>query len=172
MDIIQQLLYISGYFLLNFVAIFFIISVIIYLIHSYYVITTDISESLRSELDSIESTLLSVITKTSAEDISFNCSLQYKLPLIESINIPLFNYYLTQGIDIYNQNDEAFREKCYYNKDLPYDTTPSYRPENLYQQQSIALNEGCSYVDTVKQENYIVVKCPIGTSISYTLSDA
>lgn len=33
MDIIQQLLYISGYFLLNFAAIFFIISVIIYLIH-------------------------------------------------------------------------------------------------------------------------------------------
>ena len=69
-------------------------------------------------------------------------------------------------------NNQAFGEKYYYNKDFPYDTTPSYRRENLYQQQSIALNEGCSYVDTVKQEHSIVVKCPIGTSISYTLLDA
>ena len=138
---------------------------------SYYIITTDIVESLRSELNNeIPSTLLSVTDGDTA--LNLDCSLHYKLPLIGSMNPPLFNYYLTQGIDIYNQNDEAFTEKCYYNKDLPYDTTPSYRRENLYQKQSIVLNDGCSYVDTVKQENYIVVSCPLNTSISYTLSDA
>ena len=68
---------------------------------SYYIITTDIVESLRSELNNeIPSTLLSVTDGDTA--LNLDCSLQYKLPLIGSMNPPLFNYYLTQGIDIYN----------------------------------------------------------------------
>ena len=40
-----------------------------------------------------------------------------KIALLNGMNPELYNYYISHGIDIYNPEDPAFKNKCYYNKD-------------------------------------------------------
>jgi hypothetical protein len=52
-----------------------------------------------------------------------------------------------QGIDMFNKHDPAFRTACkaYSDPDTGYDTTLSYRLENLRSNRTDCLNIGCSY---------------------------
>ena len=138
----------------------------------YYIITTDISDSLRSSLNNdIGSTLIAIREQNSTEDTILECAIQYRLALLSGMNVTLYNEYISKGIDIYNANDKAFTEKCYFNKDLDYDTTAVYRRKNIYQNKTIILNQGCSYVNETKEHNYIVVKCTLGSNIGYTIAN-
>ncbi len=138
----------------------------------YSIMTTDIIEVLREKLNyKIDSTLVSIQAENSTDDITLECSIEYMLALSLGMNITLYNEYISKGIDIYNANDKAFTEKCYFNKDLAYDTTASYRRKYIYQNKTIQLSEGCTYVNETKEHDYIVVKCNIGSNIGYTLID-
>ena len=71
-----------------------------------------------------------------------------------------YDLYKQAGIDIYNPNDKAFTEYCYYNTYFRYDLHQTHRKKNIYQNKTFALKglEGkCSYYGI--ENNQTIFNC-------------
>ena len=101
-------------------------------------------------------TLLS-ITKNGYK-IEENISLYYNVePLINST---LFNTYKENDIDIYNPNDKAFSEYCYYNTHFMYDLNQRYRMNKVFQNKTFiikGLEDRCKYISI--EDNKAIFNC-------------
>ena len=136
------------------------------------VVSTDITSELKNVLndDDIPSTLFTVIDKQSSEEIPISdCNVNIKFALPSTMNLELYNYYISKGIDIYNPKDEAFDKKCYHNKEMDFDMPVKYRREYLYQQKTLT-SEGCTRV--ANENGYVIMKCPLSGSLNVQLVDA
>ena len=137
------------------------------------IVSTDITGELKDVLsDEAPNTLYTVMNKENNEDVSLsNCNVNVKFALPSSMNLELYNFYLSKGIDIYNPLDEAFDAKCYHNKELDFDMPIKYRREFLYQQKTMRA-EGCERAAISNENGYVIMKCPLSGSFNVQLVDA
>ena len=71
------------------------------------------------------------------------------------INSTLFNTYKENDIDIYNPNDKAFSEYCYYNTHFMYDLNQRYRMNKVFQNKTFiikGLEDRCKYISITDNE--------------------
>ena len=80
---------------------------------------------------------------------------------LENKTITNYIFYKQRGIDIFDPNDEAFVEDCYYNEDLEYDLPQLYRRKKLYQEKTFG-SDTCTYQEFNLETGYIVMKCQYG----------
>lgn len=98
----------------------------------------------------------------------------FKIPFNGIINQELYKFYKQRGIDIYNKNDPAFTEPCYYNDRFDYDLTQKYRRFNLFQKQEFTPSSSdCTYEDLDLETNLISFNCnKFVDDIKYTTKEA
>ena len=82
------------------------------------------------------------------------------------VNEFLYSYYWDKGINIYNQNDDVFNDKCYRNKKLKYDLNTNYKKNSLYQGSIIV--DSCKVNDDLHNEKIIYYSCDNDTSFYYS----
>lgn len=88
-------------------------------------------------------------------------------PLNSEINETLYQYYQSKGIDIYNPNDKAFTESCYYNDNFDYDLTQKYRRTTVYQNKTFT-SSNCNYTGYDIELGYIKLECYVSDSYIFT----
>ena len=82
------------------------------------------------------------------------------------VNELLYSYYWENGINIYNNNDDAFTDKCYRNKKLKYDLNTEYKKYFLYQ--GSILQSSCNLSDNFNNEVKLYYTCDSETSFYYS----
>ena len=82
------------------------------------------------------------------------------------VNELLYSYYWENGINIYNNNDDAFTDKCYRNKKLKYDLNTEYKKYFLYQ--GSILQSSCNLSDNFNNEVKLYYTCDSETSFNYS----
>ena len=82
------------------------------------------------------------------------------------VNELLYSYYWENGINIYNNNDDAFTDKCYRNKKLKYDLNTEYKKYFLYQ--GSIIQSSCNLSDNFNNEVKLYYTCDSETSFNYS----
>ena len=90
-----------------------------------------INSSVTSENES-DKILSALYRKNNIKKIN-NVNYVINYDLFNGVNELLYSYYWEKGINIYNNNDDAFTDKCYRNKKLKYDLNTEYKKYSLYQ---------------------------------------
>ena len=81
-------------------------------------------------------------------------------PLPNDINLIKYNEFKQYNIDIYNLEDNAFKEICYYNSKLKQDYPYYYRKNIIYSQKQFeGFNKICSYKEIDLENKMVVMKC-------------
>ena len=131
-----------------------------------YVVITEIQQELTTILDNDDSTsnklILGLLQDGQTATAIPECGYTVKIPFSGGINEELYKFYRQRGIDIYNSNDSAFSEPCYFNDKFDYDLTQKYRKNQLFQNKQIAPttnNDDCIYQDLDLETNLVSFSC-------------
>jgi hypothetical protein len=72
----------------------------------------------------------------------------------------MIEFYNKRGIDPYNKNDLAFKEKCFRSINFEYDLTQNYRREKVYSGNSIkSISSNCVYSSYNLREKRLIINC-------------
>ena len=125
-----------------------------------------INSSVTSENES-DKILSALYRKNNIKKIN-NVNYVINYDLFNGVNELLYSYYWEKGINIYNNNDDAFTDKCYRNKKLKYDLNTEYKKYSLYQG-SIS-QSSCNLSDNFNNEVKLYYTCDSETSFYYSFT--
>lgn len=115
----------------------------------------------------------SIIDNSNKEEITQSLpSLNPKLyiPLSDKYYSERFKYYGDRDINIYNANDPAFTQNCYFNRKLDYDIPLNLMKFSVYSNWTIMPSTGCQFIGHNKTDKKIILQCSISSDVSYTFS--
>ena len=123
-----------------------------------------INSSITSENES-DKILSALYRKNNIKKIN-NVNYVINYDLFNGVNELLYSYYWEKGINIYNNNDDAFTDKCYRNKKLKYDLNTEYKKYSLYQ--GSIFQSSCNLSDNFNNEVKLYYTCDSETSFNYS----
>lgn len=114
---------------------------------------------------------VSGLIDSSEENFSKCDNIKVSIPVIQDINLDLYSYYKSKGIDIYNPNDSAFTDRCYANGNFSADLITKYRKINVFQNKTFNSDHNCTFVGIDEASNTVNFVCSNG-DIGYNFEDS
>ena len=128
------------------------------------ILHTIVNSSVTSESQSNQILTTLYYKNTMKEITNVNYIINYDS--FKEVSEVLYSYYWENGMNIYNQNDDVFNNKCYRNKKLKYDLTTKYKKYSLYQGAIIV--DSCQVNNQLINEQKVYYICNSDTSFYYS----
>ena len=130
-----------------------------------YYIETAFSSDILYSLDKnspSKSAFFTMFNISNIENNISNCQISFSLNTnsFSKLNETMIEFYNKRGIDPYNKNDLAFKEKCFRSINFEYDLTQNYRREKVYSGNSIkSISSNCVYSSYNLREKRLIINC-------------